>query len=81
MIIFFKFRLERADQDAFALVSLQTDYLKELATECEYEYDIDFSFNLNKLFKDKAEDLRTYREQQFESNFTKTLSSRPGSGF
>ncbi len=55
----------------------QTDYVTGLAEECGYEFPVDHSASFLKLFRDKSEDLRSFKEQQYKSLHTGTMAAKP----
>ena len=61
-------------KDCHDEIALQTDYVVELAKDCDYEHDLDVAKIFNDWEGDKVKDILTYRDISFASKFTGTQS-------
>ena len=71
--IMFCFRLN-ALKDQTEAITYQGDFVKDLATESDYGFDLDVDDIFHSWKADKYKDIMSYRDQSFASKFTGTQS-------
>merc|ERR1719510_1229118 len=59
-------------KDQTEAITYQGDFVKDLATESEYGYDLDVDDIFHSWKADKYKDILSYRDQSFASKFTGT---------